>query len=261
MRAARFTPLIAGLALIGPQKALANEFTFGLGFLSSPDYLGADENETRAIPLIEFESERFNVRTSGLGVEAGLLNFGPISAGPILRYDGGRDPDDVDNDAVSELPEIDGTIELGGFVQAGFPLAQGPNGVTLANARLEILQGVDGGHEGLTGRVSTGIAQELGEFRVGGNLFASFGDEEYVDTFFGVPSDTTSGLTPFDAEGGIYETGVGLFGQYDFSEEVTGSVFARYSVLQGDAADSPIVADEGNEEQLSIGFGVSYTFN
>ncbi len=251
----------AAAAVLASPAAADNRLSFGLGAALTPDYLGSDDTTTRPIPLIQFESERFNIRSSGLGVEAGLLNVGPVTAGPVLRYNMGRDPDDIESDAVAALDEIDGTIELGGFVEAGFPLGQTGDGLTLLTARFELLGGASGGHDGVYGSLSTGVARQSGPLRLGANVFANFADENYMDTFFGVPLGSPSGLAPFAPESGLYEAGVGVFGNYAINERISGQVFARYSVLQGDAADSPIVADEGSDEQFTIGAGISYNFN
>ncbi|QBF34086.1 MipA/OmpV family protein [Thalassococcus sp. S3] len=258
----RHLSLALGTAtLMGAQTAQAQEFSIGLGAINTPQYSGSADDDTEALPFIAYRNDRIGLRTipDGLGLQLDLIGPGLLSAGPLLRYSDGRDPGDIDNPAVAALPEIDGTFELGGFLEAAFPIAQSARGGTMATGRLALLQGVDGGHDGLVTELSGGIRHSTGPWQFGASLFATFGDDSYNNTFYGVAPG--SGLPAYRADGGIFESGVRLSAGYEINDNLSAVGLASFSVLQGDAADSPIVTNGGDDQQVSVGFGLVYTFN
>ena len=69
-----------------------------------------------------------------------------------------------------------------------------------------------------------------------------------------------SGLNTYSADAGIKDAGLGVTLTYKFTDnwDVTG--LANYTRLLGDAADSPVVDDEGDENQFFGGLTINYTF-
>ena len=83
-----------------------------------------------------------------------------------------------------------------------------------------------------------------------------------METFYGITTGQAlrSGLRQHDADAGFRDVFVNLASGYKFSEHWTLIVQAQYRRLVGDAADSPIVDDEGSPNSLVGGLGLSYTF-
>lgn len=81
---------------------------------------------------------RGNIAGANLLHLTGPLGRDRIQAGPFIRYVFARDEDD--NDALDGLGDVDGSVEVGGFLDYGL----GP-----WSSRLTVLQDVAGGHEDL----------------------------------------------------------------------------------------------------------------
>lgn len=64
----------------------------------------------------------------------------------------------------------------------------------------------------------------------------------------------------YDADGGIKDVGVNVAAQYNFTESwgILGAL--KYNRLLDDAEDSPIVDDQGNENQYFFSVAAVYSF-
>lgn len=240
-------------------------FTISAGVISSPTFLGDDEQQISVFPNITLSyGDRFTASLDG--VRYTVFSQGGFSAGVVGAYDFGRDEDPDDNPFVVDssdstdlvgLGDIDGTIELGGFVE--YEAQQ-------FSARLELRQGVDGGHDGLYGEAEL---KYNGSFEIGqAPIFFSvgpvitFGDDAYNSTFFDVSAaqSAASGLSQFDAGGGINSYGLHASAVLPLSESTSLVGFVNYDQLAGDIADSSIVQERGSENQTTVGLLLSYSF-
>ncbi|MDF1720789.1 MAG: MipA/OmpV family protein [Minwuia sp.] len=247
-----------------PPKPAGWQFSVGLGAIAAPKYLGDNAYSLSVVPDIRVAwSDRF-FASVGQGVGYNVINADGWRAGPILKYDFGRDEDgsspfslsDGDTNDLRGLGDVDGTFELGGFVE-----------YTYANvaAKLELRQGI-GGHEGLIGDAELKYkrAFKLGQSRAivtfGPEL--AFGSSNYMSTYFDVNAAqaAASGLTAFDADGGLLSYGIGGSLTYLVTQRVAVTWFAGYDRLTGDAADSSLVKERGSANQFGGGLFVSYTF-
>ena len=230
---------------------------FGLGAAVVPQFEGSSDYRIIPAPGFSFDLGPVSVRSVGPGLEADLFSSRAFDAGPIFRWNGGRDPADIDSMAVSALPQIDGTAMLGGYVQANFPVGEG----VFVSPRFDVLQGLGGGHEGLIAEVSVGVVKRMDSWTFGGSAGFTYADDTYMDTFFSVAPASPSGLAAFSAGGGIKDVGVTAFASYAFNENWSVTAVAGYKRLLSDAADSPIAAVEGDPNQAFLSLGVSYLFN
>ena len=89
----------------------------------------------------------------------------------------------------------------------------------------------------------------------------------YINTYFGIsPLEAQvaqllgNNVTPYEAGGGVYSVGFGGQVLKRFTENITGSIFAEYKYLMDDAADSPLVVQNGDRNQFQAGVSLSYTF-
>lgn len=235
----------------------------GAGLILAPSYLGDDAYQLSAVPDVRVTyGDEFFASVDGVGYT--VVKSGVWRAGPIAAYDFGRDEDGSgpfviagdDTDDLEGLGDVDGTIEIGGFLEYDTrPL----------KARIEIRQGLNG-HEGLIGELSlrTGarlvVADRPVIIRVGPDV--TLVDDAYNDTFFGVDAgqSAASGLDEFDADGGLLSYGVGSSVVVPFNDRVSAVGFARYERLAGDAADSSLVEDRGSVDQAAFGLFLNYTF-
>ena len=262
LSAAFLCPALAGAQTVttGLGAAAAPQFerlTVGLGAAVFPQFEGSSDYRVMAAPAFSFDFGPVSVRSTGPGFEADLFGSRAFNAGPILRWNGGRDPADIDNLAVSALPKVDGAVMLGGFAQANVPLGAG----LILSPRIDVLQGLDGGHDGLIAEASVGVTKRMEKWTFGGSAGITYADDAYMDAFFSVAPVSPSGLAAFTAGSGIKDIGLTAFASYRYNENWSVTAVAGVKRLMGDAADSPVVSVAGNENQGFLSLGVSYTFN
>ena len=141
------------------------------------------------------------------------------------------------------------------------PVAMGGDAPALLTARFAVVQALDS-HEGASADLSVGLVKPLGRWTVGGGVAATWADGDYTAAFFDVsPQDAAlTGLAAYSASGGLLDVGVSLFASYAVSERWSVDALAGYTLVEGDAAKSPIVADRGRAEQPFAGLGLTYRF-
>jgi MipA family protein len=226
----------------------------GAGVGLVPDYEGSEDY--KGVPLL-FARAGWNsgqyVQFFGNMLKANLIAGNTWSVGPLARYRGKRD-DNVDNNKVKRMREIDEAIELGGFV-----------GYMIDNWHVSFLvaQDVSDAHDGMVATLEAGYTINLDEgVKLGISVSSSYADDDYMETYFGVDADNAnrSGLSQYGADGGIKDFGTMVNLAYAPWQNwgVTGILGVKW--LLGDAADSPLVDDEGSETQLFSGVMATYRF-
>ena len=237
----------------------ASEWTviLGAGGTFGPDYEGSDDLEFQTFPLIVIEYGdiarfRGNQATVSLLRSSGPLGEDEIEAGPMARFVFGRN--DNENNALDGLGDVENSIEVGGFLRYGV----GP-----WSSELSVLQDVAGGHEGLVVAWEAGRRFQLMP-RVGleTGVAISWADGTYMDSYFTIngAQAAASGLDEFDADAGFKDVGakVGVNVKLTSRWALNGEV--QFDRLLGDAADSPIVDDEGSPNQIEIRSFLGYRF-
>jgi MipA family protein len=238
------------------------QLRMGLGVGTTPDYVGSDDYRVIPLPSFELSYAGYALRSSRLGVEADLVGITGLDAGPIIRYDLGRS--DVNDSVVALLPEVDGSVELGGFVGAGAPLSViGFDSSSIVAGRIEYLQGLGGGHEGATAAGSLSLISPVTDsLTLIGSLSTTYMSADYANSYFDVsaPGSAASGLPVFDAGAGFRDLGVTFVANYELNENWSLNGIGSFTRLIGDAAASPIVSERGSSNQFLGGLGFSYTF-
>ena len=166
----------------------------GLGVQLVPSYPGSHDVSIR--PLFDLARTRgdrpyeFEAPDESFGFP--VLRAGKFAFGPAIGFEGERDAADVG----ANLPDVDFTFEVGGFVQYALSDA--------LRARIEVRKGL-GGHDGLIGTVGFDFIQRDGNdwlISVGPRL--TLADDNYNGAYFSVaPQDVAaSGLPAYTAKGG-----------------------------------------------------------
>lgn len=231
-----------------------------LGAGAAPDYSGSDDYEVIPFGAAQLATEQAIYQLQGPALKVDV--FGPATngkwvGGPVVKYGFGRD--DVEDTAVDALPEIDDAVELGGYVGYRFQDV-GAHNATLT-AQIEGTADVAEGHEGYTIQPQLTYA-----WRPCLNWFwnvsasASFGDDNYVDTFYNIDANgaAASGLPQYNkGDAGLYQGTLSVGSQYNFNQNW--GLFSQVAATQlvGDAADSPLVE---NETGVRAGVALSYSF-
>lgn len=258
---------VLSLGLLCPAAVMAEDTDPISGYIAggvfaTSDYEGS--NDYQAIPLLsgKINYNHYYIETRGLGVR---LNLSPSLAydfGPVLSYKMSRD-DDVDNNRVARLREVDSAFEAGAFVT--FPIAEGisSNSEDKLVFDGQVIADASGTYEGYLVSFGTTYSYPFSRtFRVSTGLSATYVDENYMQTYFGVDANNAarSGLSQFSADSGFKDVGLSLTANYGLSKKWGLIGIVGYDRLIGDAADSPLVDDEGSANQFMIGTGLTYRF-
>lgn len=263
-----FLSLMIGLALAQENEQQNGQAGGWNGYLvlgggAAPDYEGSEDYQLIPFATGRIGYDDYYVELRGPGLRAnvlpgGLLPFN-LEFGPSIAYRGGRD--DVDNDRIDDLRNIDGTIEMGAFAKVS--THAGLHEMDEVAFEIEFLSDVDNEHDGTT--ISFGPSYSFApteKLFLGFGLSATYASGNYNDTYFGIDADNAarSGLSTYDPDGGVKDVGMSVNAIYQWNEHwgVTGMV--GLTQLVGDAADSPIVDDEGSATQGLFAAGLMYRF-
>lgn len=229
------------------------EVRLGLLGTYAPDYEGSDEYEVRGFPDLEvtYSDWFFLSGREGLGVN--LLRGGPVTAGVALGFDGGRDQDE--NSALRGLGDVDETMEARAFATWTLDRL-----IVTASVKMDVL---GEGHDGVVAELGAAYmftpAPDLMVF-AGPSL--TWADESYMQSYFGIDAaQSARAQRPgFDAGSGFKDVGATMVAIQRLTENWSLTGLVAYKRMLGDAADSPLVADLGSEDQIVTGIGLSYSF-
>lgn len=219
--------------------------SIGVGAGFAPDYEGSNDYEFGFGPSIS-ASWRDIIFYKGKSLGANIIRRGDLKAGLIVAKATGRDDDD--NDKLEGLGDVDGGLEVGGFVSyKNKPW----------RFKAEARQEVDSGHEGALVELSVGTDLPLAKPLVYVELGTTWASDDYMESFFGIDAQQSanSGLQSHDAEAGIKDVNLSVSIGYPISKRWRIGAMLEYKRLLGDAADSPIVDDK---DQFVAGFVLSY---
>ena len=224
-------------------------FSADLGVAVAPDYEGSEDY--RILPLWHLRAQDLYGPTTyvdlfGLRLTSNLVAHPNLRLGPMLQYIPKRGS--VDNDRVDDLENVDPALMLG--VTGGWDFLTGPE--RSLGAFVEVRGDVANGHgwlvtPGVRGRQTLTPALSLG-----GSLTTTWASESYMSDYFGIDGTDArrSGLDREDADAGIKDIALSGALTYQLTARFQVGIVARYARLVGDAADSPIVDDEGSANQL-----------
>jgi MipA family protein len=249
----------ASCALAMSEVASAVEVTIGAGAGVSPDYEGSDDYE--AVPL-------WNLRVGDLHHPATFIQLlGPRLISNLLPHDHWRlgvagqfirKRDDVEDDRVDALRSVDASVLVG--LIAGYDLLADPQRdlVLEVEGRQDVAN--DNGFLGtIRGRYGSPLAEQ---WRLDALVETTWASEDYMSSYFGIDAGDAarSGLDQFNADEGFKDIAFGGSLTYRFFEHWSATGTATYTRLLGDAEDSPVVEDRGDENQIFGGVLVNYRF-
>ncbi len=223
------------------------------GFVG-PKFEGAKHNKLQFSPLISLGKQgpapRFASRNDNPAFA--LLDTGTFRAGIVGKFVPSRDSSD--GSELKGLKKVKWGAEAGGFVEV-YP-------TDWIRARAEVRQGIRA-HNGLVADVAvdafTDIAPDL---RLSGGPRATFATAKYMDAYYGVDAkeSAASGLDRDNPGGGLKSVGVGGALTWQATKNLSTSSFVEYTRLKGSAADSSLVRERGDKNQLVIGLSATYRF-
>lgn len=240
----------------------------GIGFGSVPSYEGSDDQILIPAAGVTGRIKGVNIGARSAGIS---LDFVPdrgrvgVALGPVARYRSNRTVH-IKDPVVARLGKVNATVEAG--IAGGVSV----NGVAIAQDSLSIgadlRWDISGNGGGQVTSVSINYLTPVSRAAVVGvSAAADLINDRYADYNFAVSpaGSAASGLPVFDAQGGLKNWAVRLFGAYDLDRNLLNGGFAlaagvSYSRLVGSAAATPLTAERGSPDQFIFGAGVAYTF-
>src|SRR3546814_3703028 len=116
---------------------------------------------------------------------------------------------------------------------------------------------------GMTAQLKGGYAYPISQrLRLRTEVSTTWADDNYTEAFFGITAlqAQRSGLRQYQSEGGFKDAGLSLALDYSLTDHWGLTGLVGYKRLLGDAADSPLVEDQGSANQLTGGLLLSYKF-
>jgi outer membrane scaffolding protein for murein synthesis (MipA/OmpV family) len=232
----------------------------GLGVGSTTDYAGGKDRMIGVVPGLRY------VTGGGRLLEwygpYAQFNFGDLTGfqwGPAGSLRLGRK--DVDDPVVAQIHEVHTTVEGGGFV--GYEYINTGGVPYRLRGSMSVVTNAGAIYTGA--RVSlNGSAWVPVHSRVfaGVGLGATWVSAGFNQTYFGVTQDDSarSGLPAFSPSGGLEQVTGWLAAIYRIDPHWFAGAMIYYQRISGSAADSPIVTQRGNRNQITYGAGVAYAF-
>ncbi|SDO18525.1 outer membrane protein [Vreelandella arcis] len=242
---------MSALLITASGSALAQwEGSVGAGVFSVPEYLGSDENETRVWPnaSITYGDSFYAGVREGIGWN--LFRQGGWQISPFFSYLPGRDNDGE----LSGLDEVDDAAALG--LRARY--SSGP-WMLEAATKTPLGGDIDGYEADLKANWSAMLTDQMA-FSIGPEV--TYSSDNWTDDLFGIsPAESArSGLAVYRPKDGYFRLGLTSRLSYYLSRDWSVTGLMGVTRLTGDAADSPIVDDVGDETQLMGGALINYHF-
>ena len=245
--------VVAGQGAAGGEELPLYEIGVGPAGISTPHYLGADQNHNLLgpIPYLVYRGEHLRIDRSGVKtflVDEERFDFN-ISAGASLPVDSD------DNRARRGMADLDLLLEIGPTLR--YTPWQSADGARQLRLDLPLRgacssDGLDVDYQGLASSPGVTYFSTLGEWRWAASYAALFGDRRYHGHVYDVdPAEATAWRPAYRASAGYTASRVTLSATRHYRHWYLGG-YLRYHSLHGAANDeSPLVRQRGN---LSAGF-------
>lgn len=233
---------------------------FGIGVGAYPDYFGSSDDNVGVAPFgrLSLGGTRF-VRLMVNEIRVNVLDHPNWQLGPMGLWRFGRE--DVDNAVVDRVHHIDDSISLGLF---GTYVWWDPQEMRrMVGVGTWALGDVSGVYDGWTAGMNAFAIQPVALMvTLAGGAAFTYGSGNYMNEYFGVtPADSlASGLPVYVPGSGMRDVRGWAAAVLHLSPQWHLGAGVMYSRLVGNAADSPIVSDEGSQNQWVYGVGALYAW-
>jgi outer membrane scaffolding protein for murein synthesis (MipA/OmpV family) len=131
------------------------------------------------------------------------------------------------------------------------------------SADIEAMVDVADGNDGNLIRLNAGYRIPIDQtWNLSLGAFTTWADDDYMEAYFKISGadSARSGLSRFNADSGFKDVGLNLAASFKPWRHWGLMGLISYKRLLNDAKDSPVVDDEGDENQLVGGILVTYSF-
>lgn len=232
----------------------------GLGVGAYPDYFGSSDYNVGVAPFgrLSLGGARF-VRLMTNEIRLNLLDHPSWQLGPVGLWRFSRE--DVANPVVDQVHHIDDALSLGLF--GGYVWRDPREMRRMAGVGTWALGDASGTYNGWTAGLNAYAMQPVAKMvTVAGGAAFTYGSSNYMNEYFGVtPADSVaSGLPVYVPGGGVRDVRGWAAAILHLSPQWHLGAGAMYSRLVGNAADSPLVSQEGSNNQWVYGVGALYAW-
>jgi outer membrane scaffolding protein for murein synthesis (MipA/OmpV family) len=235
----------------GDESHVRDDWYARIGIIGGavPGYMGSHHYEGGYAPRLKIVwRDRVFLNDRQLGVN--LFKNDVMAMGPFIRYTGGRSEN---NKGLEGMGDIDRTLAAGGFFNYNLGVLR---------FKSEIREDILGEKQGMLAIARLGTRIPWGAPVMNVYVSSTWGSSECMQSFFGVDAvqSIRTGLPRYEADAGIRDVSLSVSSGFQFSDNWALNGQVEYQHLLGNAADSPLVEEEGSDDQFVIGLGLNYTF-
>ena len=243
-------------AYVLPAPAYDWTVTLGAEGREEPLFQGSSRERLRPYPI--FAVRRYGTpepfRGPRDGLDAALIDERNFQMGPVGQFVWSQ-REQANSPAVRSLGNVPWAAEVGIFAQYWW--------VPWLRTRTEVRQGFNG-HHGIVSDITTDAVVPVSpQLTLSAGPRLTLATTPAVSPYFNItPAQAVrSGLPIYDTKGGIRSYGAGAQARYLWTPQWATHVFVEYERLGGEPADSPLVTQKGSPDQVTIGFGVTRSFD
>jgi MipA family protein len=230
--------------------------TIGAEGRVEPIFQGSSRDVLRPYPIVAVRRfgapEPFRGPRDGIGV--GLIGDSRFQIGPVGQLIWHR-RERMDPSALQGLGNVPWAVEVGVFGEFW--------AVPWLRTRAEVRQGFNGHHGVVADIFVDAVVPVTQQWTLSGGPRLTLASTPAVSPYFSIDGvqSAASGLPIFDAKGGVRSVGAGTQARYLWTPQFATHAFFEYERLSGDVASSPLVAQRGNPNQFTFGFGATRSFD
>ena len=254
-------PVLLASEVLAQDASKSWRWTVGAGVGVAPDYEGSDDYDPVPIPKLRVEKGPVFGQLLGLHGTSNVINHPNWRLGPSFNFRQGYN--DAENNRVDNLTDRGSSYELGlkgGYVFEFEQLFLPDSSLDLS---LEFLHDVSSGHEGWVLTPSITFAAPLASsLYMALGVEAEYASGNYMSHYFSINSRDAldSGLDNYDADADFKHVAANFGLNWAFTDHWGLDFLAQYKLMVGDADDSPVIDDEGEEHQFFGGIVISYSW-
>jgi outer membrane protein len=230
--------------------------TLGAEGRIEPVFQGSSRDVLRPYPIGAIRRsgtpEPFRGPRDGIGV--GLIEGSDFQIGPVGQLAWPR-RERMEPAALHGLGNVRWAVEVGVFGEYWW--------APWLRTRAEVRQGING-HHGVVADILVDAVVPVGpQWTLSGGPRITLASTPADSPYFSIDAvqSAASGLPVFDAKGGVRSVGAGTQARYLWTPQFATHAFFEYERLTGDVASSPLVAQRGNANQYTFGFGATHSFD
>ena len=232
----------------------------GVGVGVTTQCTGCKDTIVGVVPAVEYQSEYGQLEWYGPAAQFDMAaSDSSFRWGPVIGIRLGRNH--LDDPVLDALPSIKTTMEAGGFIgyQYSHP-GSVPYRLRLYSYVMTNAGQVYGGTRGSVFGSAWVPVSERSLLGAGGGY--SWASKSFMNTYYGVTDagSAASGLPAFTAHGGSQQVYTWVAAVMRFSPQWFGGVGVINQHLIGSAADTPIVTQRGQQNQVTYGAGLGYAW-